>query len=41
MDIANMNLTEVGWEGVGWICLVHSKDLWWDLVNTAINFLVL
>jgi len=29
-----MDLTELGWEGMEWICLAGDSDQWRDNVNT-------
>jgi hypothetical protein len=28
---------EVCWEGVDWIDLTQDRDVWWTVVNTAMN----
>jgi hypothetical protein len=33
-----MNLREMWWEGVKWMCLAQNRDLWHALVNTIITF---
>jgi hypothetical protein len=35
-DNLRMDLRELGWEGVNWMCLTH----WWALVNSVINLWV-
>jgi len=32
-----MDLREIGWEGLDWICLAQDKDQWQAHVNTVIN----
>jgi hypothetical protein len=32
-DNIKMDLTEIGCEGVGWICLAEGRALWWALGN--------
>jgi hypothetical protein len=32
-----MDLGEVGWGGVDWICLAQDRDRWRTLVNEVIN----
>jgi hypothetical protein len=36
-----MNLKEVGWECAYWIHLAQDRDMWRDLVNTAMKLRVL
>jgi hypothetical protein len=40
-DNINMDLKEIGWEGVDWIHLAQDRDRWQDLVNTVMNLWVL
>jgi len=35
-----MNLRERGLKVVDWIHLAQNRDLWWAVVNTAINLRV-
>jgi hypothetical protein len=35
-----MDLKEIVWEGVEWICLVQDRDWWRALVNTVTNLFV-
>jgi hypothetical protein len=35
-----MDLTELGWGGVGWIDLAQDRDEWRALVNMVMNFWV-
>jgi hypothetical protein len=37
----NMDLSEIGWEGVGWIHLAQYRDPWPPLSGTVINLRVL
>jgi hypothetical protein len=37
----NMNLRQIGWEGMEWIHLAQDRDLWQAVVNTVINLWVL
>jgi hypothetical protein len=34
-----MNLGDIGLGVMDWIILVQDKDLWWALVNTALNLI--
>jgi hypothetical protein len=36
-DNIRMDLTEIGWEGLGWIHLAQDGDQWRTLVNTVMN----
>lgn len=33
-----IDLTEIGRNIVDWIHLVQVRDMWWDIVNTVMNF---
>jgi hypothetical protein len=35
-----MNLSEIGWDGVGWIGLAQDRDKWRALVNAVTNLRV-
>jgi hypothetical protein len=35
-----MDLVEVGWGDVDWICLTQNRDRWRALVNSVLNFRV-
>jgi hypothetical protein len=37
MDNINMNLREIGWDGMDWIELAHDRDQWRALVNTVMK----
>jgi hypothetical protein len=39
-DNIEMNLKELGCEGVDWIHLSHITIQWWVLMTTAVNILV-
>jgi hypothetical protein len=39
-DNTEMDLREIGWEGVNWIHLAQDRDQWWALVNTVMNLWV-
>jgi len=32
-----IGLREIGWEGVGWMYLAQSRDLWRAVMNTVMN----
>jgi hypothetical protein len=40
IDTIKMNLVEIGWGGVDWICLAQDKYWWGALVNMVMNFRV-
>jgi hypothetical protein len=37
-DGVKMNLKRIGWKVVDWIHLAQYRNLWWVLINTAMNF---
>jgi hypothetical protein len=37
VDNINMDLREIGWDGVDWIVLAQDRDQWRALVNTVMN----
>lgn len=39
-DVIEMDLTATGWESVGWICLIQTKDNQWAVVNSVMNMQV-
>jgi len=39
-DYITMDLWETGWEGVGWMHLVHDREQWQALVNMVMNLCV-
>jgi hypothetical protein len=39
-DNTEMDVQEVGWEGVDWICLAQDRDRWPALVNAVMNIRV-
>jgi hypothetical protein len=40
MDNINVDLREIGWDGVDWIDMAQDKHHWRDLVNTVLNLQV-
>jgi hypothetical protein len=40
VDNINMDLREIGWDGVDWIDLAQNRDQWRALVNTVMNLRV-
>jgi hypothetical protein len=40
VDNIEMDLREVGWDGMDWIDLAQDSDQWRALVNTLMNFRV-
>jgi hypothetical protein len=40
VDNIKIDLREIGWDGVNWIDLVHSRDQWRALANMVMNFRV-
>jgi hypothetical protein len=40
VDNIEMDLTEIGWNGMDWIDLVQDRDQWRALVNTVMNLRV-
>jgi hypothetical protein len=40
VDNIRMDLVEVGWSDVDWICLAQDRDRWRALVNSVLNLLV-
>jgi hypothetical protein len=39
-DNNNMDLREIGWDGMDWINLAQNRDQWRALVNTVMNLRV-
>jgi hypothetical protein len=37
VDNINMDLREVGWDGMDWIEVAQDRDQWRALVNTVMN----
>jgi hypothetical protein len=40
VDNIKIDLGEIGWGGVDWICLAQDRDRWRALVNTVMNLRV-
>jgi hypothetical protein len=40
VDNINMDLREIGWDGVDWIDMAQDSDQWRALVNTVLNLRV-
>jgi hypothetical protein len=40
VDNIEMDLREIGWDGIDWIDLVHNSEQWRSLVNTTMNLRV-
>jgi hypothetical protein len=40
VDNIRMDLVEVGWGDVDWICLVQDSDRWRALLNSVLNLWV-
>jgi hypothetical protein len=40
VDNIKMDLLEIGWGGVDWICLAQDRDKWRALVNVVMNLRV-
>jgi hypothetical protein len=40
LDNISMDLVEVGWDDVDWICLAHDRDRWRAVVNSVLNLRV-
>jgi hypothetical protein len=40
MDNIKMDLGEIGWGDVDWICLAQDRDRWSALVNVVMNLRV-
>jgi hypothetical protein len=39
-DNFRMDLKEIGWKGVDWMCVAQDRDQWWSLVNMVMNLQV-
>jgi hypothetical protein len=40
MDNINMNLREIGCDGVDWMDMAKDRDQWWALMNKVLNLRV-
>jgi hypothetical protein len=40
VDNIKMDLTEIGWDGMGWIYMAQDRDQWRALVNMVMNLRV-
>jgi hypothetical protein len=40
VDNIEIDLTEIGWDGMDWIDLAQDRDQWRALVNTVMNLRV-
>jgi hypothetical protein len=40
VDNINIDLREIGWDGIDWIDLAQDRDQWRALVNTVMNIRV-
>jgi hypothetical protein len=40
VDNIEMDLREIGWDGMDWIDLAQNRDQWRALVNTVMNLRV-
>jgi hypothetical protein len=40
VDNINMDLEEIGWDGVDWIGVAQDRNRWRALVNSVLNLLV-
>jgi hypothetical protein len=38
VDNVEIDLVEIGWDGVDWIDMAQDRDQWRALVNTVLNF---
>jgi hypothetical protein len=37
VDNIQMDLREIGWDGVDWMDMAQDRDQWWTLVNMVLN----
>jgi hypothetical protein len=40
VDNIKMDILEIGWSGVNWICLAQDRDKWRALMNAVMNLRV-
>jgi hypothetical protein len=40
VDNIEMDLLEIGWDGMNWIDLAQDRGQWWVPVNTVMNLRV-
>jgi hypothetical protein len=40
LDNINLDLREIGWDGMDWIDLAQNRDQWRALMNTVMNLRV-
>jgi hypothetical protein len=40
VDNIEMDLREIGWDGMDWIELAQDRDQWRAILNTVMNFRV-
>jgi hypothetical protein len=40
VDNIEIDLREIGWDGVDWIDMAHDRDQWMTLENTILNLRV-
>jgi hypothetical protein len=40
VDTIRMDLAEIGWSGVDWICLAQDRNRWRAVVNSVMNLQV-
>jgi hypothetical protein len=40
VDNIKIDLREIGWDGVDWVCMAQERDQWRALVNKVLNLRV-
>jgi hypothetical protein len=40
VDNIEIDLREIGWDGMDWVDLAQNRDVWRALVNTVMNLMV-